>query len=283
MANAKDDLGWITMRTRITDLWRRLVPVLRWTRASYVLLSAFLLTIFLIVVVWRPLAEEAFAYYDPHRPLWVQLDWLLMGIFLVMSVLIMGNPDLKADSFIVLVGLAGGLAIEGWGTQTELWTYYTLERPPLWIIPAWPVASLCIDRLFRLLNRLLLDVPDRWIRRGYWVTFTVFLGLLLVFTWPTLDRSLTLLAIAACGLMIFSPTDYRIALLTFIAGAGLGYFLELWGTTRACWIYYTRQTPPLFAVLAHGMAAVAFWRTGLLIKQLVFRWQPRLPQVKAES
>ena len=55
--------------------------------------------------------------------------------------------------------------------------------------------------------------------------------------------------------------------LTFAAGTGLGYFLERWGTTRECWIYYTHQTPPLFAVLAHGMAAVAFWRTGLLFQR----------------
>jgi len=46
----------------------------------------------------------------------------------------------------------------------------------------------------------------------------------------------------------------------------LGYFLERWGTTRECWTYYTHATPPLFAVLAHGMAAVAFWRTGLLFR-----------------
>jgi hypothetical protein len=50
------------------------------------------------------------------------------------------------------------------------------------------------------------------------------------------------------------------AVLIFAAGAGLGYFLERWGTTRECWMYYTHQTPPLFAVLAHGLAAVAFWR-----------------------
>jgi hypothetical protein len=38
---------------------------------------------------------------------------------------------------------------------------------------------------------------------------------------------------------------------------------------KLCWTYYTRQAPPLFAVLAHGMAAVAFWRTGLLLKRYV--------------
>jgi hypothetical protein len=57
--------------------------------------------------------------------------------------------------------------------------------------------------------------------------------------------------------------------LTFIAGSGLGYFLELWGTTRACWTYYTQQTPPLFAVLAHGMAAVAFWRGKRILAHLI--------------
>ncbi len=71
-------------------------------------------------------------------------------------------------------------------------------------------------------------------------------------------------------------------LLTFLAGAGLGYFLELWGTTRQCWTYYTYQTPPLFAVLAHGMASVAFWRANLVMGKIigkvkVSRW------VKAEG
>jgi hypothetical protein len=92
---------------------------------------------------------------------------------------------------------------------------------------------------------------------------------MLIFVAPTFDKSYTWLSLLLCGLLILTPTDHRIAVLTFIAGAGLGYYLELWGTTRECWTYYTYQTPPLFAVLAHGMAAVAFWRTGLVIKQML--------------
>jgi hypothetical protein len=92
--------------------------------------------------------------------------------------------------------------------------------------------------------------------------------LMLGFVAPTFDKSFTWLALLLCLLLMITPTDHRFALLTFLAGAGLGYYLELWGTTRQCWIYYTLETPPLFAVLAHGMAAVAFWRSGLILKKV---------------
>jgi len=68
--------------------------------------------------------------------------------------------------------------------------------------------------------------------------------------------------------LILTPTDHRFAVLTFVAGSALGYFLERWGTTRECWTYYTFQKPPFFAVLAHGMAAVAFWRAGEVVKMV---------------
>ena len=261
--------------------WRRLPAALGWTRSSYFLMSAFVATLFVIVVVWWPLVVENLGYIDPTRPLWAQMDWLLLGIFAVMSLLIMAGADLKADALIILVGAAGGLVIESWGTQTRLWTYFTLERPPLWIIPAWPIASLAIDRLTRLLDLVVATCVARMPERLksslrncaslYWPTFAAFYALMLVFVWPTAAKSLTLMALSLCALLILTPTDHRLAVLTFVAGSSLGYFLERWGTTRECWTYYTRQTPPLFAVLAHGMAAVAFWRVGLLIKQFQVR------------
>lgn len=245
--------------------WRRLTALLGWTRSSYLLLSAFLITLFVIGVVWWPLVEDTLAYIDWRYPLWKQLDWLLFGIFAAMSLLIMSGADLKADALIILVGLAGGLVIESWGTQTQLWTYYTFERPPLWIIPAWPIASLAIDRLFRALRRLTLFLHPNVFRYLYWSAHLGFYALMLSFVWPTLDKSFTWIALLLCAGLILTPTDYRVAVLTFVAGSGLGYFLELWGTTRACWTYYTQQTPPVFAVFAHGMAAVAFWRVGRLV------------------
>jgi hypothetical protein len=188
-----------------------------------------------------------------------------------MSITVIVRADLKMDLLIIFVGVCGGLAIESWGTQTNLWHYYTAERPPLWIIPAWPIASLSIDRISRFLDLLIeRQTTNRksLVSILYWLTFVSFLVLMVLFVAPTFDKSYTWLSLILCSLLILTPTNHRFALLTFAAGAGLGYYLELWGTTRQCWTYYTFQTPPLFAVLAHGMAAVTFWRAGLVLKTI---------------
>ena len=257
-----------------------------WTRDSSILLGGFFVTVILIIYIWWPLAEEYFAYVDWSGEGWRYMDWLLLGIFGFMSITIIARANIKTDLLIIFVGICGGLAIESWGTQTNLWFYYTDERPPLWIIPAWPIASLSIDRITRSLNWMIEQANKRIqittlyspFSIFYWLTFASYLGLMLVFITPTFDTSFTWLSLGLCVLLILTPTDHRFALLTFIAGSGLGYYLELWGTTRECWTYYTLQTPPLFAVLAHGMAAVAFWRAGLMVKTVWGRFGLLRPQ-----
>jgi hypothetical protein len=255
---------------------RRVFALFGWTNASNVLLGGFFLIVFLIAYIWWPLAEQVIAYIDWGGQWWLYFDWLLVGIFLFMTLTIIARADLHRDLLIVFVGMCGGLVIEAWGTQTNLWHYFTAERPPLWIIPAWPMASLSIDRITRLLNwgiekvnikpkeaNPLVFTLFRW---GYWIIFIGFFGLMLYFVAPTFNKPYTIMALLLCVAIIATPTDYRYAVLTFLAGTGLGYFLELWGTTRLCWTYYTFQTPPFFAILAHGMAAVAFWRAGLMVR-----------------
>jgi hypothetical protein len=152
----------------------------------------------------------------------------------------------------------------------------------LLIIPAWPITSLSTDRITRVLDWGVkrLNAKDTMVSKVfpscsfvsvvfkylYWAIFTGFFGLMLYFVAPTFGKSYTIMSLLLVALLTLTPTDHRYAVLTFLAGAGLGYFLELWGTTRQCWTYYTFQTPPFFAVLAHGMAAVAFWRAGLMMK-----------------
>jgi hypothetical protein len=257
--------------------------VLGWTRHSYYLLSGFLLTLFLMGYIWWPLAKDYLAYIDWHASWWLYLDWLLLGIFLFISLLIMAGADLRVDARIILVGLMGGLVIESWGTQTNLWFYYTAERPPLWIIPAWPIASLSIDRLVRFLQKSVPQLDHKVFKITYWLVFPVFYALMIAFVRPTMDKSLTLCALGLVTFLILTPTNHRLAVLTFVAGAGLGYFLELWGTTRECWTYYTFQTPPLFAVLAHGMAAVAFWRSALLMSWIFSKFIVKREIIPADT
>jgi hypothetical protein len=270
----------MTEASRRPSLFKRTLGLFGWTRSSSVLLGGFFLLCGLIVYVWWPLAQEALAYVDWKGQWWLYMDWLLLGIFTFMSLTIMARADLRRDALIVFVGMLGGLVIESWGTQTNLWHYYTAERPPLWIIPAWPIASLSIDRITRGLGffttRATIPLKStgqadhkgesRVFKILYWVIFTGFYALMLYFVAPTFGKSYTVMALLLVALLTLTPTDHRYATLTFLAGAGLGYYLELWGTTRQCWMYYTAQTPPLFAVLAHGMAAVAFWRAGLMVK-----------------
>jgi hypothetical protein len=285
----------MTGSIRRASSFRRLLVLFGWTRSSSVLLGGFFLVCGLIAYIWWPLAQEALAYVDWHGSWWQYIDWLLLGIFTFMSLTIVARANLGRDALIVFVGMFGGLVIESWGTQTNLWHYFTAERPPLWIIPAWPIASLSIDRITRILSRGVEGISSRTVdqepsrTRGvpsekvppypgeydflpfifkclYWGIFCSFFALMLYFVSPTFGKSYTILALALVALLTISPTDHRFAVLTFLAGSGLGYFLELWGTTRQCWTYYTFQTPPFFAVLAHGMAAVAFWRAGLIVK-----------------
>jgi hypothetical protein len=293
--------------TKRTSFFKHVMALLGWSRSSSILLGGFFLLCGLIVYIWWPLAQEALAYINWEGQWWHYMDWLLLGIFLFMSLTIMAHANLRRDFLIVFVGMLGGLVIESWGTQTNLWHYYTAERPPLWIIPAWPIASLSIDRISRLLDWAINRMKTKNIKenRGknleathfcslgvvpgvfrilYWFVFISFLGLMLYFVAPSFGKSFTFMALLLVALLIFTPINHRYAVLTFIAGAGLGYYLELWGTTRQCWMYYTSQTPPFFAVLAHGMAAVAFWRAGLIVKLV---WDklavPILRKIRLES
>ena len=68
-------------------LWQHFSTALGWTKSSYVLMSGFVAILFVIGVVWWPLARDALAYVDWSRSLWLQVDWLLLFDFAVMSLL----------------------------------------------------------------------------------------------------------------------------------------------------------------------------------------------------
>ena len=185
------------------------------------------------------------------------MDWLLAGIWLFMTALLCWGIEPRRDGLRALIGFGGGIYVETWGTATSLWWYFTAERPPLWILPAWPVAVVAIDRLSRALD---LVLPEGEHRALWWALLPPFVGLMTWFIWPYVHEPLTVLSIVAMLVVVCTPGRSREDVTLMLAGSGLGIFLEYWGTSRHCWNYYTGEIPPMAAVLAHGFASVAFQR-----------------------
>ncbi|MEZ4227314.1 MAG: hypothetical protein R3B13_40630 [Polyangiaceae bacterium] len=202
-----------------------------------------------------------------------QLDLLLLGIWLMMAALITWNVSARRDLALLFVGLCGGFVIEWWGTTTGLWRYFTNERPPLWILPAWPIAALSTDRIGVLCERLAHRLEARLgfrdeaaLRRAYRVAFYLivppFVAGMIAFAWPARGIASTKVVAALMIALALRAASPRRDVLVFVAGAALGVFLEYWGTSRMCWTYYTQQVPPPIAILAHGFAAIAFARAA---------------------
>jgi len=242
---------WAAMKSALTDLWRG------YTRASALALVALALGYAIIAFTYR-------RYID----LSLGMDWLLAGIWLFMTALLCWGIEPRRDLIRAAVGFGGGLYIEAWGTQTEIWTYFTDERPPLWILPAWPVAAIAIDRLSRALDIVWPAKKLDWL---WWALLPAFVPLMTLFVWPHADHSFTQLSIVLMVVVLLWRGDVRQDLTLMVAGAGLGIFLEYWGTSRYCWTYYTKEIPPIQAVLAHGFASVAFQRVVYLGENMLSR------------
>lgn len=137
----------------------------------------------------------------------------------------------RRDGLILLVaGLAGWLA-EFWGTRLGLWTYYTGEMPPLWIVPAWCVGALVIDRL---------AARARAARVAAWLGPSMALFSLAATSWLSLTGPGGAWRWAGPAVVAFvliwrrRPEDGPILL----AGILSVFFADLWGTTNGCWDYH---------------------------------------------
>jgi hypothetical protein len=190
------------------------------------------------------------------------MDWLLTGTWIWMAALLTWGVSLRRDLIMLAVGFVGGGVIEWWGTNTQLWTYFTAERPPLWILPAWPIATLAIDRMARMFDRVLdrRPVSDVALFVAYWLMVPTFVVTMFAFARHTVHILATqVVFLLMLGVTLTGKRPRRDVTL-FVAGSLLGVFLEYWGTSRECWTYYTREVPPVVACVAHGFAALAFAR-----------------------
>lgn len=249
----------------VTALRRVLTTVRQgYTRRSAVALA-------LLFAVYTAVGVNWFHLLDLSRG----MDWLLAGIWLFMTAVLSWDVRPRRDLPLVLVGFLGGLVIEAWGTQTNLWFYFTRERPPVWILPAWPVAALTVDRIGRVLEVL---VPRVDLRLVYWTALPLFVAAMTRFLWPSIDLWMSQVVLVLMVVTTLSPQRVRDDVLLFLAGSALGVFLEYWGTSRRCWTYYSREIPPVEAIFAHGFASVAFLRGTWILGRLT-----RLLRAEAET
>ncbi len=228
-------------------------------RRSLVALGLLVVTYGSVALVWGT------QLIDTSR----NVDWFLAFTWLLMTIVLCWRMRPQRDAIRAGVGLVGGLAIEAWGTATLLWTYWTAERPPLWIIPAWAVATLAIDRISGALDTLLPRA--RWVEQARTPLLAGFVALMTWFAWPTIQTWPTQLAVAAMIGVVLWRRNPREDVTLFLGGALLGVLLEYWGTSRYCWTYYTKAPPPITAVLAHGFASVAFQRGASIVERALER------------
>jgi len=186
--------------------------------------------------------------------------------------------DPRVDLTVLALAAVAGWCAEAWGTRLGLWTYYTRETPPLWIVPAWSLGALVIDRMSDHASRLLaprLDTRGAALLYGGLVVLTVVV--FAAFSRPVLTHPATV-ALAAALLAGFAiKPDPKAAVPVLLTGFVCVFFADLWGTTNHCWRYHLQHPntlPRLGAGIGFGMVfdtAVVFLclRLGKAI------WAPR--------
>ena len=244
---------------------------LRFSRDSAWGFLALCLVVAALAFGWPDLlAQEWNAMF--HSGNWLATtDWLLLslGIFFLFCTLI--GAEWRGDLATVIAGMIGGAIIEVWGTRTGLWYYYTGERPPAWILPAWGMSALSNEKLQRmsllylppsLREKIFAPMEESLLTKWAYLALA---GALYAFyfwwAWPAISHPFAWVVSALMLGALWGARRYpAYALNLFVMGAFLGILLEIWGTTRHCWNYYDGKTPSPFPICGHGMAALGFWK-----------------------
>lgn len=221
-------------------------------------------------------ATTAFVVWRRYISLsWADFDGLLVFSWVLMVGLGAWRVDIKRDVTLAVVAFGGGAIIETWGTRSGLWTYFTHEEPPLFILPAWPFAAIATERISFLVGKGVAKLTPKTARSLELAAMSVFCLLLAIWTRPAWSSPWTWIAFSFVAVVVSTSRAGRDDLARFVAGSVLGYLLEYWGTTRECWTYYDHLTPPLTSVLSHGFATVAFARFAHFVTVALSRMNAR--------
>ena len=198
-------------------------------------------------IFWNELFEQNLA----------DINSFLISIWVAMTALLCWRVQPARDGALILISLVGGSVFEWWGTSAQLWYYFTGERPPIWILPAWPVAALAAVRVAALVEWIFARQKVNW-RILYWILTITFTVGMIRFLWPAIGLFTSKVAVGLMIVVMASSKSPKEDVCSFAAGSFLGFFLEYWGTSRSCWTYYTQEIPPPITVVAHGFAPMEY-------------------------
>ncbi|MGE4106756.1 MAG: hypothetical protein AB7F66_06040 [Bacteriovoracia bacterium] len=219
------------------------------------------------IISWRP------DLLDPEP----EMDWLLGAIWLGLTLACIYRVEWRNFTKLLVAGFLGGALIEWWGTTNQIWDYYTHEKPPLWIIPCWPVSALAFDRMLAFFDPG--EARMRKIEKLYWLCVPGYALYMTGFAWPFRHAISTWGMFAILYSVAFLKPRPAHDLGVFLIGSLYGWVMEYWGTSNYIWTYYTYETPPAAAAMAHGFAAVFFARVVRVFEWLVIYLKSKQKQI----
>ncbi|MBI4675970.1 MAG: hypothetical protein HY748_00105 [Elusimicrobia bacterium] len=219
-----------------------------------------------VLACWRlDLVEEAFSatLRNLQKGGWAR--WHILAEIVLFSgilALTWRAVPLRLDPVrdLVIIGLAAcvGWVAEAWGTREGLWAYYTGERPPLWIVPAWPLGALVVDRLADAARRRWGGcLRSRDLDIAYRLLGATCLAVCAAFALPWLGEPKTWAVLAALAAAVAARPEPDGDFWVLATGLACVFLADVWGTTNNCWRYYPQAHGGLG--LASGIAfGIAF-------------------------
>ncbi|MFH2203217.1 MAG: hypothetical protein ABIJ96_08905 [Elusimicrobiota bacterium] len=221
-------------------------------------------------------ATRAGMQRDPRTQLHLLFEIALFsGIMLLTLRAIPLRANMRRDALVFFFAAAAGYCAEAWGTRTGLWTYYTREAPPLWIVPVWSLGALVIDRMTERTRALLQRrAGEKGARTLYWLIAAGALALCAAFSLPAAAAPATWAVWALLAAALFVKPRPTADVWLLLTGMFYVFFADLWGVTNGCWSYYiARAGAPLpvrlagvgFGMLFDATVVLAVLKTARLL------------------